>query len=129
MYLTCRAKFWGLGDAGYRDGLCEKLPPQRQCQLTPRWACYWQRLNPSVLLGEQIQEREKVTAQDQAEAGERSVNMWEKQLCKYRGQETRRRRCSRCWSIDSPAAPGADLRNTEWLGWKTLSRSLSPTHL
>ena len=35
--------------------------------------------------------------------------MREKQLCRHAGQARRRgRRCSRCWSRDSPAACGED---------------------
>jgi len=42
-------------------------------------------------------------------AGERSENMWEKQLCRQQGQWRRRgRRCSRHQSRDSPAACGED---------------------
>lgn len=39
-------------------------------------------------------------------AGKRSENIWEKQFCWYQGQwRSRRRRCSRHWSTDSPADP------------------------
>ena len=42
-------------------------------------------------------------------SSERSANMRQKQLRRHQGQWwRRRRRCSRCWSPDSPAAHGED---------------------